>query len=193
MKKVIFLLSMTLLLSACTSMGRLAKDARLDSDKESVFVIGVAPENYRISVFPGSIKDGRFHQNQIRSAAVFGAPENGFVVGKASVGDTLAVTNIRVVKDKSDVLGADFTACNDAKTMVFNIPGGKVLYLGNVEYKFGNKQLTVKYRQDLDSAKKFINENYPNLRGRLQSWDYQLLQTNASCTNTIYVPAVHVQ
>lgn len=181
MKQVILFLGL-FVISACTSIGRLDKDAILESDKESIFVIGVAPENYRISAFPGRIKDGRFHQNQFRPAAVFGAAEDGFVVGKATNGDTLAITNIRVAEDKGSILGLDFVPCNDNKTMTFSIPGGKVLYLGHVEYQFKGEKLMVRYTQNLELAKKYIDQNFPNLRGRLQSWEYQLLPTSASCT-----------
>jgi hypothetical protein len=176
------------LVGACTSMGRLDKEAGLESDRESVFILGVAPENYRISAFPGSVKDGRFHQNPLRPAAVFGAPEDGYVVGKAAAGDTLAITFIRRVKDKDSILGADFAPCAENKTMTFAIPGGKVLYLGNIEYEFAGKALNVRYSQDVAAAKKYVDEHYPRLRGRLEPWKYDLLPTDAPCTRTIYVP-----
>ena len=189
MKNAVFL-GLSLLMSACTSLGRLSTDATLESNQESIFILGVAPENYRIFVFPGSIEDGRFRQNPFRPAAVYGAAENGFVVGKASAGDTVAITNVRVVKDKDSILGADFQPCRDAKTMTFSIPGGKELYLGHVEYEFVGEKLMIKYGQDVNSAKKYLDENYPKLRGRLESWEYQLLPTTKSCISSIpvYLP-----
>jgi hypothetical protein len=188
MRNAAAVLLLSVLVAACTSLGRLDRDASLHSDRESIFILGVAPDNARISAFPGSVKNGTFHQNQFRPAAVYGAAENGYVVGKASAGDTLAITNVRVVKDKSSLLGADFVPCRGAKTMAFDIPGGKVLYLGNLEYDFAGQQLTVRYSQDLDAARRYVDEHYPRLRGRLEPWNYELLPTNAQCTQTIYVP-----
>ena len=184
MGKTIFVLVLSLICISCTSVGRLSKEATLNSDQESIFLIGVSPENYRISVFPGSLKDGRFDQSLLRPAAVFSAAENGFVIGKASVGDTLAITYIRVVNGKDSLFGVDFEPCRDAKTMIFEIPRGKVLYLGNVDYEIVGNELVAKYSQDIDSAKKFIDENYPNLSGKVTPWKYELLPTTESNMTT---------
>lgn len=191
MYKVISVLMLSMLFSGCTSMGRLSKESAVDLEKDSVFIIGIKPDNFRISVFPGSIKDGRFDQSLLRPAAVFAAAENGFVIGKAPVGDTLAITNIRVVNGKDSLFGADYQPCRNAKTMTFDIPKGKVLYLGDVYYEFVGNELLAKYGQDIDSANKFIDENYPNLSGKVTPWKYELLPTTATCVLYItpYIPS----
>lgn len=188
MSKTIFVMVFFILCNGCTSVGRLSKETSINLDKESVFLIGLAPENFRISVFSGNVKDGRFDQTQFKVAAVFAAAEDGFIIGKASVGEKLAITNIRIVNAKSSLFGVDYEPCKDAKTMTFDIPRGKVLYLGNVEYEFVGNELMAKYSQDLESAKKYIDENYPKLRGQLVPWKYELLPTTATCIFTINVP-----
>lgn len=191
MRRVILISAVTLLLGACTSLGVLDKNATLDSNQHSIFVLGVAPENYRVSVFPGSVKDGVFRQNPWLPATVYGAGDDGYLVGEASAGDTLAITIVRVVKDKDAFFqGTNFVPCHGAKTMTFSIPGGKVLYLGNVHYQFVGNLLRVDYNQDIDSAREYMDKNYPKVRGRLEPWKYQLLPTTAFCGAgaTIYIP-----
>lgn len=191
MKGAIFISAVAMLLGACTSLGVVDKTAALDATQHSIFVLGVAPDNYKISVFPGSVRNGVFRQNPWLPATVYGSGEDGYLVGEASAGDTLAITMIRVLKDKNSIFGTTFfVPCNGKKTMTFSIPGGKVLYLGNVSYEFAGTFLKVKYSQDIDSARKYMDKNYPNLRGRLESWKYQLLPTTASCAVgiPIYIP-----
>jgi hypothetical protein len=192
-QRAIFIAALTMLLGACTSMGVLDENATLDSNRHSIIVLGVAPENYRVSVFPGSVRDGVFRQNPWLPATVYGAGDDGYLVGEASAGDTLAITMVRVVKDRNAIFqGTNFTPCYGVKTMTFSIPGGKVLYLGNVHYQFVGDRLQVEYSQDIDAARRYMERKYPNLRGRLQPWRYQLLPTTAVCGGTgggtIYIP-----
>lgn len=173
-------------------MGVVDQSATLNSNRHSIIVLGVAPENYRVSVFPGSVKDGVFRQNPWLPATVYGAGDDGYLVGEASAGDTLAITFVRVVKDKDAIFqGTNFTPCYGALTMTFSIPGGKVLYLGNVHYQFVGDRLQVQYSQDIDAAREYMDRKYPNLRGRLEQWKYQLLPTTAVCggaRGTLYIP-----
>lgn len=189
MKKTIIILSaLAMLLSACVSLGRLDKNATLSSGQKSVFVLGVAPENFRLSIFPGSIDDGRFRQSPWRPAAIYGAAKNGYLVGEASAGETLAITLVQVVKDKDSIFGQHFVPCRNGKTMAFRIPRGRVIYLGDVQYEVAGGHLGMKYSQDIDAARKYIREYYPRLRGRLEPWKYRLLPTNAACQMSIYIP-----
>ena len=175
------------LLEACTSMGQLNESAKAPSQSESVFIIGVAPENYRISVFPGSVSNGIFWQSTIRSAAVYGAGKNGYVVGRASAGDVLAITNVRVVKGESSIWGADFAPCRERPTMVFKIPAGKVLYLGSVDYGFEGSMLHISYGNDLTAAQSYVQRTFPALTQPVESLAYELLPTSDGCSGT-YIP-----
>jgi len=79
-------------------MGRLEKGIPAPTQKESIFVLGVAPDNHRVMIFPGSTDTGFFAQNQWLPAAFYGGAEGGFIVGKAKAGSTLAITDVRVTK-----------------------------------------------------------------------------------------------
>ncbi|PFH08897.1 hypothetical protein BCF11_1272 [Collimonas sp. PA-H2] len=190
MKRVGLAVSLLVLLNGCTSMGQLDSTTLAPTDNESIFIMGVAPDNYRVSIFPGSIKDGVFHQNIFLPAAVYAAAKDGYVVGKASAGDVVAVTNVRVVKDSSSVfLGTNFHPCDDTKTMVFEVPKGKVIYLGDVEYTFGGKSVKVHYGQDMEAARVHLDKNFPALQGKLEYLPFDLLPTRTPCAAApIYFP-----
>jgi len=191
MKSKVLLLAASLLLGGCTSLGVLDKNVAMKSDKDSIFVIGVAPDNYRISVFPGNInKDGKFVQNPFSAAAIFSAADHGYVVGKAKAGDILAITNIRVVKSNKDLLGPDFAPCNGLNALTFTAAPGKVTYIGDVSYRYNGSGLNTKYSENYEAAKSYIDSAYPNLRGRLEAGSYKLMPTTIPCkrTITVFVP-----
>lgn len=172
----------------CTSMGRLDKKIEAPGNKESIFILGLAPNNYRVSIFPGDEKKGKFSQDLLQHAVVYGGAQNGYVVFKASAGSTQAITNVRVVSSEKSVLGMDFTPCREAKTLVFKVPAGKVIYLGSIEYLMSADKLDVYYWNNLEGARHYLSGAYPALAGRVEQGSYELLPTNAPCSSTIYVP-----
>lgn len=176
-----------LLMAGCTSLGKLEQDAKLQ-DNKTIFVIGVAPENYRVSVFPGNVEDGAYKQNPWRPAAVFGAPDNGYLVGEADAGDTLAIAYLRIVSGKDDLLGADYIPCAGRETLVFGAPANKVIYLTDVRFSHTSDSINMAFNDNLDAARAYIDKAYPNLKGQLEKWAYKTLPVNASCTRTIYIP-----
>ncbi|AEK63507.1 hypothetical protein [Collimonas fungivorans] len=190
MKRAGLVAGLLVLLNGCTSVGLLDGTTPAPTDNESIFIMGVTPDNYRVSLFPGSIKDGVFHQNIFRSAAVYAAAKDGYVIGKSSAGDVLAITNVRVVKDSSSVLqGANFKPCGNVKTMVFAVPKGKVIYLGDVAYQFVGQKVEVRYGQNIEAAQAYLDKNFPALRGKLEPLPVDLLPSQTSCTATpMYFP-----
>ncbi|MDR6582851.1 hypothetical protein HBH1_01214 [Herbaspirillum sp. BH-1] len=190
MKSLLASLLSLAVLGGCTSRGWLENTAHPPAEDESYFVIGVTPSNHRVSVFPGEIENGVFHQSRIYSAALYGAAKDGFVVGKSPAGRVLAITKVRVVEDENAVLrGRNFVPCESAQTFVFSVPKGKVIYIGSVDYAFQNDKLRVRYRDDLAEATKYIDANYPELKGLTEYQAPQLLRTDTSCSpGTMYIP-----
>jgi hypothetical protein len=182
------------LTSACTSVGRLTADTPPPSQGESAFILGVTPADHRVSFFRGTLKDGRFSQNQILPAVLYSTPLDGFVVGKAAAGDVIAVTIVRVVPDAQSVFqGTNFSPCGDAKAIVFKVPAGKVAYMGSVDFALRGKQLTVRYGSELEAAKRFLASHYPTLADRVEAVPFGLYPTSQSCDQTqivipIYIP-----
>jgi len=171
-------------------MGRLEKGIPAPTQKESIFVLGVAPDNHRVMIFPGSTDTGFFAQNQWLPAAFYGGAEGGFIVGKAKAGSTLAITDVRVTESGKSILGLDFVPCDGAKTLVFDAPAGKVTYLGSVQYGVTDKGLQIDYWNDLEAARAYLSGAYPALSARLEQGGYKLLPVMQPCTSTttVYVP-----
>ncbi|OUR63627.1 hypothetical protein A9Q79_09815 [Methylophaga sp. 42_25_T18] len=184
----IFCLTLTVLgLFGCGTSYRVVDSNTVIKDEESIFVIGVSPGNYRIAVYPGSIEGDAFIQSTWRSAAVFGAAKNGYVVGRGKEGDVLAVTNFAIVDSSDAIRGQSFGACEGLKTMVFKMPAGKVLYLGDIKYNRLGDRIHGKFSNSFDTANKYINDLFPLLEGQLEQWEYQVLPIHTSCTTTITV------
>jgi hypothetical protein len=177
------------LLSGCDPLRELERTTPAPTSTESIFIMGVAPENYRVAIFPGSIKNGVFSQNVFGGAAFYGAAKDGYIVGKSSGGDVLGVTTVRIVKDADSVIGTSFKPCNGAKTMVFETPKGKVIYLGDAEYTFSGNKIEVRYSQNIDSARAYLDKNFPALRDKLEYLPFELLPARVSCdVGPIYLP-----
>jgi len=191
--RIILLLILFIGLSGCGPMSiapNLDNATSLNSEEESVFVIGSPNDNYWILIHPGNMDEKGFEQNSFRNAVLAGFPKNGYWVGKAKAGETVAITRIKPMQDKESGLefsyGSNYGTCEGNKTVVFNVPKGKVIYLTDIRFENKGDHIEPKYTQDYNAAKKHINNNYSNLKDRLEVWDYQLIPMNRSCTETIY-------
>ncbi|HWU27425.1 MAG TPA: hypothetical protein VN154_13585 [Rhizomicrobium sp.] len=113
-------------------LGRARYDADPPSDKESYIVLGVQPEYTQVSLFPGRISDGVFHQDMLSPAEFAGQPQDGFVVTRASAQNVLAITYVVMFTSKNDTFRPLMVPCGGAKTLVITVPAGKVIYIGSV-------------------------------------------------------------
>jgi len=191
MKLWIATASLAFAISGCASFdfGRIGEDATPPSSEESVVVLGVAPGDQTVAIFPGVVKDGVFQQNPWRSAAISGAPKDGFVVAKIAGGETLALLKtFRVDKDGKGIPFTLVGACGNARTMVFAVPKGKIVYVGTIKYEPRGKEVAVEYNQDFDTARGHIDQRYRGLAGRLERWNFELFPTTVPCTTSITVP-----
>jgi hypothetical protein len=175
-------------LSSCATVGQVDQNITLKSNEESIFVMGVSPANAKILMFPGEIKNGEFAQDKWRNASFWGAPVDGYIVGRATSKELLAITGVTLLKENTAFYGQQFRPCNGVKTMAFNVPGGKVAYLGHVDYEVEGNTLKVHYSKDLAVAKKHIEAKYPELRGKLEQAEYELRPASISCIDKTVIP-----
>lgn len=172
-----------LLLSGCGTYGVLNRTSNFDPKSESIFVIGISPENFWIETLGGEIEGGtfKFHWN---GSAVQGWPTDGYLVGKVKGGELMAITKIDKVKQNSAFKGKQYVPCAGVKTLTFKAPVGKVLYITDIHYSLVNEKLSIEYKRGFEAAKLFIDEHYPNLRGKLEDQkDIAYYPTNVSCTD----------
>lgn len=179
--KIAGALMLVIALSSCTSMGTLDSNVAPPDDSHTLFVIGVQPQNVRVMIFRGDVADGKFTKSGIAAATFFGAPQNGFILGETHAGSTLAVVFVSMPSGPNDISAPLFAPCGEAKTIVFNSPPGKVVYVGSATYRPNGNGFLPDYHNDLGAAQKFISENYPRLAGSLESSPYDLMPTTMRC------------
>jgi hypothetical protein len=124
------------------------------------------------------------------NAVISGPPTNGYVVGKAKAGDTIAIWSVVYQKGEKVAYFSDksFEPCGNAKTMVFKVPHGKVAYLGTIDYKFQDNRLQVRYANELDGAKRYVDSAFPALKGKVEQVEPELRPVNSRCGGTVYIP-----
>jgi hypothetical protein len=159
---------------ATITIGRADSDASLGSGDDTYFVVGVQPETAAVSFFRGSIEGGTFRQNPLLPANFRGTPEDGYVVSRTHGGETLAITYI-AVPNKGFPPMLLFVPCRDSRTLVFNAPGGKVIYLGDVSYYGAGGRLEASIGWNFEGAKAFMASHYPKLADKLEPQRPQFL------------------
>lgn len=187
MRSVIVGLVMSVLLGACTSIGTVDRNVAAPTGDEILFILGVTPDDHRVQVRAGSVEYGVFKPKDFSVVKLYATPTDGYVMWKGAASETAAVTMVVVVKDKSDVLGLQFLPCGDMRTMVFQGPAGKVVYLGDVAYRFERNRLSVTYKENFNAVQTFVELNYPQLKGQLSKGSYELLPTTQPCRSRLPV------
>ena len=81
-------------------------------------------------------------------------------MGKGSAKNALAITNIRLVRNEKSTLGADFAPCGDGTTVVFNLPGGRVVYLGHLSHSIAEGGVRVSYKQEQNLRQFGMKEHF---------------------------------
>jgi len=104
------------------------------------------------------------------------------VVGRAAAGDILGLTMVKLVGSSTDLVGLNYAPCNGAKSLVFTVLKGKVIYLGDVHYTAGDRGIVMNYFYRFEPARSYVNANFPALKGRVESIDVEQLPIRARCT-----------
>lgn len=178
--KLLTALSLISLLGACATGEVTPGNANL-APGETFFVLGVRPENIQVHIYPGKVQGGFFYLNEMRSAVVGGTAPDGYIVGKAKAGDVLAITEIVVLKNANNVFGKNLSPCGLAKTIVFQVPADKVIYLTDVGFRPTGDGMSPDFREDLPGARAYLESHYSPFAARLESHVYQLLPTAQPC------------
>jgi hypothetical protein len=163
--------------TGCVEIGRTDRDAALNSDGDSYYVIGVQPDTAAISIFRGTIANNVFQQIDLLPTSFLGTADDGYIVSRTRAGETLAITYVQLRKDKNDRTGRVLVPCAGSKTLVFTAPSGEhVLYLADVSYVpggYGNLQS--RFSQNYAKAKTYMASHYPKLADKLEPGQPQFL------------------
>jgi len=183
------LVLLALSVSGCLAHGRLATAAALPDADQSVFVLGVVPRDFKISIRSGTVRNGVFAGSNLSPAVFVGRPENGLIVGRSRASASLGITNITVGSPLQLSLGGGthYGPCDGSKTLVFRAQPGKVIYIGDIRYDLLSRRMSIAYSFDLDRARRNLAIRYPALAERLEAGTYELLPTNDPCTTTTFI------
>jgi hypothetical protein len=183
------LIAFSLLTSGC-AVKQLEQNYSLSKDStETVFVMGVKSKNadisadrFKLLMWPSDIHSDAYKiEDMWKNAAHYDFPENGYIVSSATGNDHVAFKAIELYSQDKESIIATKRVCRGQKGPVFYLPRSKVVYLGDINLKFSQGRIEYDITQDFKSAKSFIDKHYPNLRGRLQETNVNMLYSSTPC------------
>lgn len=170
-------------LAGCNTTGAIRQNASGPAADESIIVVGIAPAEFNLGFFPGETRNGVFSVDKWAMATVMGHPENGYLVGRAAAGKTLAIT--AVVHRLDSIRQYGFDACGSMKTHTWQVPAGKVLYLGDFDVIRRGQSVSVKSGFDLDKMKAYLRTHHPALEPRVEIAPSTLMATTRECAGQV--------
>lgn len=170
-------------LIGCTSLGVVDKDVGLLSAEETLYVLGVSPDNHRVQISTGEVINGFFELDQwAMMPRAHGSPTGGYLIWKGLASDTAAITSVRYISRNPNIAAADFVPCGAGKTMVFRAgQSGSVVYLGDVNYELKGSRLHTEYGAEFARAREHVERRFPQFKDKVVQGAYEVLPTSRSC------------
>ena len=172
-------------LSACTAPTKkvnLENTVSFPNKDEAIVVIGIKSEGFVVTVSPGKVDESRmFSVNQWSQPTMVGGPVNGYMVFRATAGDRLAITGVTFNLQNGTPSGTRYAPCQGGLAFTFIVPAGKVIYLSDVNFTLKGLKTAVDYPYDFEAARRYIDANYDDLRGRLETSEYDLIPSRDRC------------
>jgi len=183
--KNLTIIFLTLSLSACGTNRIIKPDFDLTNSNYVVFVVGIDSE----SEF--TFLENKGGNEEAKPAAYIqwrGKPQNGYIVGGSDPSISVALMEENLT-----------SLCGGGSTIVFEAPNSpKVIYLTDIKNleleSVGNSSshnniVAIELEENFEKAKAYIDNNFPNLAGKLEHWPYKLVPTEA-CTFNATVPVI---
>lgn len=147
------------------------------SGTDAYYVIGVAPKDVRLSIVGGTIRDGALHLPFIQlGAPSYMSDDGGYIVVKAEGGTSYGIVSAGLMFGSQSVLGEFYQPTG--RTLVFNVPAGKVIYVTNLSYsRTGGGVLGMTQAPNINDARAFMRQHYPQLADRLEQGQFGFLPT----------------
>jgi hypothetical protein len=171
-----FVAGIAALIAACASMPRPTVDAT-PRDDATYFVIGLAPNSARFDLSSGTIRDGVFNAGILWIAHWYGPSDDGYLVIKADRNEALGIVQVQMMSSATSLIGPVFVPC--ARTLVFEAPAGKVVYLTHMTIRStagpNGPRLAPDFHQDMDGARAYMRARYPALADHLEQGRPQMM------------------
>lgn len=175
------------LLSGCT-FSQVDKQYTL-KEKDTIYVIGInsqdeiPSERFEFVLWSADNHgDAYTIENAWKRASYADAPKDGYIVGHTSNEDYIGFQSLYLYSENKKHLVFQQRFCRGIKAPVFKVPLGKVVYVGDLNLKFEEGIMKYSLTSDIEKANQFVNQNYPNLKNKLESTEVELLYPTQSCT-----------
>jgi hypothetical protein len=154
---------------------------------ESIFVLGITPQNYMVNVRPTYVEGG-VQKSPVRAPpTVMARPTDGFVMWKAGSEQLFHIFHVKFLEHEDHGLGPDVLPCGDVTTRVFSSGGNKVAYLGDVEFSRDRAIFKETFRDRLEAAQTYFDQRFPSLRGQLERGQSQIVQIRRPCVDNTFI------
>jgi hypothetical protein len=183
--RIFFAGLLSLLVTGCVHLKSLDLNVSTPTSEEGIYILGMKNSESSISLYPGYVKGGVFQHGGIdRHIAWLGKGTNGYIVSKTRANDLLGLLSAAANDSKGVARSAN--ACDNARSITFNVPGGKITYIGDVEiYEVGGR-IGIRFSSDFAKAKNTIEKMYPQFQGKLENGSFQFASFPEPCTRIIY-------
>jgi len=193
MRKVVTLLFAVITVSGCVTMGNLDKSNTKLNQNEGIIIIGVQP-SYRVGMKLGDIEKDQFvYSPNLPVSANIIPDQSGYIVTKlnaTSKNQRYGITQLL----PSGFTGPRLGPCDGAATATFNIRGGEVTYLGEVDYGPIGVAPRAKYTKNIDKVSQYVKNNYPLLDGKVKTGSLMFtMVTNMPCNEGPITVPVYIK
>ena len=172
-------------------MNLLKKNAAL-GEGDSIYVIGLSPNNFRAGIYAGYIEDGMWKMHQLkrqRVASIY--PNDGYIVLKGEPGVTYALIEAGYAIERGSFSGFTRYVCSGS-ALTFELSANKALYITDVQFSTDGKSIGIKGTDNFDAARNYIDANYPSLKGQLERGNSKSTYVKPYCASGpsfIFIPS----
>lgn len=184
MRSILFIIFITVVVSGCAT-GTITSGFKPKGGGQSVFVFKVDPAKKIVFFFEGKEENGVFKQNRLARATFKGRAQDGYVVFKATPGETLGLTQYA---HKSFGFKNSAWPCEDYETISFTVPSNEVLYMTDIALGEKGEAFNLGLTQNFDQAKIHLQRYFPKLAPSLKQGTFKMIQGERSCDEEAAVP-----
>ena len=190
MIRTLLLLALGVALIGCVpvSSNTLPSGGAIDESNESIILVGVAPDNFRITLGPGQVNSrGNFSDGLSLTGYIGAYPDDGYVIGRSEGEKTYGVTAVARGEENGAEARRTYSVCGGRETVVFDVSPGEMLYIGDFEYAVADNRMRFKFERDFEAASAYFDTAFPQYAGRLKAADISMHPVVLNCTQTIYI------
>lgn len=154
-------------------------------ERETILILQATPE-YAFLTLQKGVPQGKWFTRDVYGGlkpfdySTKGMP-GGFHVVRAYAGDSIAVTNGKLLTG-SIFVPKFVVPCGDFPVRVYeDIPAGKVLYLGHLSINESPPGYVGEYSDNIDAARTYLRAHYPDYAERLEPAKYRIMKETEVC------------